>query len=166
MSKYIILLVKSFLVNFYRHLAIFFWSHWAQCKFPSTPLNNNIFWSQVDYSSWQPFTLLVNVIFCVSGFRLHDCNVGNDESINKGSYATTNNTNTNNSSSNNTNNNSSSSDNNYLCSIINLDSGDIVVNSNTTLIRLAFLTVVNIIKHFTIVIYDYRVVLTRKLPIL
>ena len=28
-SKSIIFLVKSFLGNFYRHLAIFFWSHWA-----------------------------------------------------------------------------------------------------------------------------------------
>ena len=29
MSKSIIFLVKSFLGNFYRHLAIFFWSHWV-----------------------------------------------------------------------------------------------------------------------------------------
>ena len=27
-SKYFILLVKSFLGNFYRHLATFYWSHW------------------------------------------------------------------------------------------------------------------------------------------
>ena len=30
MSKCIIFLLKSFLGNFYRHLAIFFWSHWPQ----------------------------------------------------------------------------------------------------------------------------------------
>ena len=29
MSKTIIFLVISYLVNFYRHLAIFFWSHWS-----------------------------------------------------------------------------------------------------------------------------------------
>ena len=29
LSKSFIFLVKSFLVNFYRHLAIFFWSHWS-----------------------------------------------------------------------------------------------------------------------------------------
>ena len=29
MSKSLIFLVKSFLGNFYRHLAIFFWSHWS-----------------------------------------------------------------------------------------------------------------------------------------
>ena len=31
-SKSIIFLVKSFLGNFYRHLATFFWSHWQQPK--------------------------------------------------------------------------------------------------------------------------------------
>ena len=31
-SKYIIFLVKSFLGNLYRHLAIFFWSHWLEVR--------------------------------------------------------------------------------------------------------------------------------------
>ena len=32
-SKFIIFKVKSFLGNFWRHLAIFFWSHWSLCSF-------------------------------------------------------------------------------------------------------------------------------------
>ena len=32
MSKFIIFLVTSFLGKFYRHLAIFFWSHWLRVK--------------------------------------------------------------------------------------------------------------------------------------
>ena len=32
MSKSYIFLMKSFLGNFYRHLAIFFWSHWPQSQ--------------------------------------------------------------------------------------------------------------------------------------
>ena len=32
-SKSIIFLVKSFLGNFYRHLAIFIWSHWLAFSF-------------------------------------------------------------------------------------------------------------------------------------
>ena len=32
LSKSFIFLVKPFLGNFYRHLAIFFWSHWQRCK--------------------------------------------------------------------------------------------------------------------------------------
>ena len=33
MLKSVIFLVKSFLGNFYRHLAIFFWSHWRSVAF-------------------------------------------------------------------------------------------------------------------------------------
>ena len=44
-SKPIIFLVKSFLGNFYRHLAIFFWSHWPSLTCTSRQLQCRLwFW--------------------------------------------------------------------------------------------------------------------------
>ena len=39
-SKSIIYLLKSFLGKFYRHLAIFFWSHWSYCSLRASQENN------------------------------------------------------------------------------------------------------------------------------
>ena len=46
LSKSIIFLVKSFLGNFYRHLAIFFWSHCSQAKPGALVIVRERFWKK------------------------------------------------------------------------------------------------------------------------
>ena len=57
MSKSIIFLVESFLGNFYRHLAIFFWSHWL--------CHNSSRWNKSlrDYWMGQPWPLVFFFLF-------------------------------------------------------------------------------------------------------
>ena len=66
MSKSFIFLVKSFLGNFYRHLAIFFWSHWY-------------YWEIQILNIWHPthaklvyiFRTVKNIFICYSLLTLY-----------------------------------------------------------------------------------------------
>ena len=47
-SKSFIFLVKSYMGNFYRHLAIFIWSHWSLCSWPPVYLD----WIMLLFLCW------------------------------------------------------------------------------------------------------------------
>ena len=79
-SKSIIFLVKSFLGHFYRHMAIFFWSHWLWFSWKSGifPHQRSTVWIQ-----WQSLHRTLFTINSIEKTKIKETEAGNGPCFNK-----------------------------------------------------------------------------------